>query len=187
MIVKVNKVQEDKLEFIAKHGKVKLEDMLPKVIDGFIQRFEDKHGIIDLSARKKRDPKKPNLVFRMYEHYKEFYQQALGKEYTIEKKKKVVDMRHIKTVRNKIVNSIAQELKQESLSVDDENVLAAFKFFLSKTPDWWIQNSFAPSSLATNFEKIMNQIKNPKDGRRSTKNALDDYLVELTANGNTGI
>lgn len=188
MIIKINKIQEEKLEYMARHGKYKLEDMTVKMVDGFITRFEQQHGIIDLNKKKTHEPQKPNLVYRMYEYYKEFYFTNLAKEYEVDKKKKPIEMRHMKTLRNKIVASIAHELKTDVIAVDDENVLAAFKFFLSKTPDWWIKNSFAPSSLASNFEKIMVQIKNPKtNGRGSNKNALDDYFVELTTNSTTGL
>ncbi len=183
MIVKLNKVLEAKLAYMAKHGKIEPDDMVIKVFESFIKRFEEKNGVIDLEPKTK-GPRKANLVFQMYEYYKEFYQEALGKKYEIDPKKKNIDMRHIKTVRNKIIQSISDELKVEVMSVKDEDVLGAFKFVLNKTPDWWVKNSFAPSSLASNYEKIMIQIRNPKtNGRGSNKAALDDYFVELTTNG----
>tara|TARA_R110000751_G_scaffold92475_2_gene180971 strand:- start:793 stop:1434 length:642 start_codon:yes stop_codon:yes gene_type:complete len=68
---------------------------------------------------------------------------------------------HIKKIENKIKALISQngEVPTES------DIIATFKIFFEKIPDWWKQNAFTLPTISKNFNKIYNQIKLTNNGK----------------------
>ena len=96
---------------------------------------------------------------------------------------KDIELRHMKLIQNKIVQSAANQTEQEILSVKDADIITAFDLFLQTIPEWWIKNNFTPKSIASNFEKILSQIKNDKFGKQPRRHSLEDFLGGFAAPG----
>ena len=62
------------------------------------------------------------------------------------------------------------------VAVDEDDLVNSFEYILVKMPDWWKQNSFMPSTICKNLNKILEQIKN---GKPNGKDALDNFISSL--------
>jgi hypothetical protein len=177
MILKVNGKQEKKLAIIANRSNLKPDDLYENIIKGFIDRYEQQHGKIQLTEKESKLPVSQSL---MYDIFKKHHFQNTGEEYIVEFKQRNIDIRNLKLLRDKIVSFITQNTTKEVVTIDEESAAMAFEFVITKMPDWWKANMFTPSGIYKNFEKIVQQIKN---GRQGNKASLDDYLNSFTQAG----
>jgi hypothetical protein len=170
MLVKLGKEFDEKLTQISKASGIKKDEIILKVFDGFITRYEKKKGKIILPADKE---KKPNDVWQMYEVFKKHHFINFGYEYEIEQKQQKIQLRSLKLTKEKILQLVMGQEKSQILAINEEDLLNSYEYLLVKMPDWWKINGFTPQTIYKNFEKILTQIKN---GKQSGKDALDDFI-----------
>lgn len=58
------------------------------------------------------------------------------------------------------LKQIADQIKFVSTAekISDDNLNNTFRIFLTLLPEWWKANSFSPSSISNNFNKLWNQV-----------------------------
>lgn len=171
MVIKIGSDLERKISFISEQKKIKKTELIDKVFDAFIQRYETKFGKIKPKKRDKRESDN----WRMYELYKKYYFQINGEEYNPPEKSIAIDLRHIKKTKEKIVDLIVQKETNNIVAIDEDDLVNSFEYILVKMPDWWKKNSFYPASICKNLNKILEQIKNGQN----TKDALDNFISTL--------
>ena len=182
MLIKTNREIDYRLSVIARKGKISKNEVITKVIEAFIERFEKKHGVIPERTEKK----KGSEIWDMYDLYKAKYFQIYNIEFISDPKKEKINARNLKNIRNKIVE-MAMSKAEESKSIiafDENDITMAFGLMLERMPDWWLQNSFTIPSICKNFDKILSQIEN---GKRKRKNALDDFINGFEKSGYQGV
>jgi hypothetical protein len=172
MVLKIGKDLEYKLGYIAKTKEIKKTELIDKVFQAFIKRYETKFNPIKIPKREKKDTDN----WRMYELFKQYYFKTHGKEYEVTPKNLPIDLRHIKKVKEKLVDLIVNKETENIVAVDEDDLVNSFEYILVKMPDWWKQNSFLPSSICKNLNKILEQIKN---GKQNGKDALDNFISSL--------
>ena len=171
MVINIGSDLERKISFISKNKKIKKTELIDKVFDAFISRYEDKFGKINPKKRDKRESDN----WRMYELYKKYYFNIYGEEYNPTEKSIAIDLRHIKKTKEKIVDLIVQKETDNIVAIDEDDLVNTFEYILVKMPDWWKKNSFYPASICKNLNKILEQIKNGQN----TKDALDNFISTL--------
>lgn len=175
MIVKVNKDLEHKLNVASKKHNIPKAELIKKIFQGFIGRYEQDYGEI----KEKREKKRGNIIYSMYGIFKEYYAFINNdEEYEVDTQKEKIDLRNTRLIRDKIVQEALKGTEAEVIAVEDEDILDAFRFYLEKTPNWWKKNSFTLHSLNKNFEKILKQAKN---GHDTKKEQLDIFINSLEA------
>ena len=166
MVLKIGKDLEYKLGYIAKTKEIKKTELIDKVFQAFIKRYETKFNSIKIPKREKKDTDN----WRMYELFKQYYFKTHGKEYEVTPKNLPIDLRHIKKIKEKLVDLIVNKETENIVAVDEDDLVNSFEYI------WWKQNSFLPSSICKNLNKILEQIKN---GKQNGKDALDNFISSL--------
>ena len=170
MLIKVNKVMDHKLSTISRRSKIKKDVMFQKILEGFIKRYETKNGEIKQSDAPK---KKGTAAYAMYMIFKKFFKEINDKEYVVDIKKEKIDLRNMKLLKEKIVQSVMEMDSKEIVAVDENDIVDAFEYMLIKMPVWWRRNMFTTHGIYKNFEKIIMQITHE---RGSGQSAIDDFL-----------
>jgi hypothetical protein len=171
MLIKINRHTDYKLSAIAEKSGMKKCDVIKGIVDAFINRYECRKGAIIIPDHKPQ--RRANDIWNMYLIYKMHYFNIFAIEYKVDPKKEKIDMRNLKLIKEKIMQTIIEREKEEIITIDEQGFLDAFEYLLNKMPEWWRTNSFTLSSINKNFEKILKQIEN---GRKTGKAALDDFL-----------
>jgi hypothetical protein len=169
MLVKLGKEYEEKLNYISQNSGVNKEEIIKKVFEGFINRYELKKGKIVLPVKEK----KPNDIWQMYEVFKKHYFINFGTEYELNEKQQKIQLRNLKLTKDKILQSVMSQEKAKILAINEDDLVNSYEYLLVKMPDWWKKNGFTPQTIYKNFEKILIQIQN---GKQSGKDALDDFI-----------
>lgn len=174
MIIKLNKDLEYKLEVISKKSHLSKPELMEKIVSAFVGRYELQKGVIYPRTKKRNG----TVFYPMYQLYKELFLFYKDKEYIVDKKQERIDYRHLKSIRNKIMDFVTQETSDSVVSIEDEDLLLAFRFILQKMPKWWVNNNFSLGAITKHFTVILTQIKegNHYDG---TKQRLEDFIDAL--------
>lgn len=169
MLIKVNNDLERKLEKISRKSKVPTDEMLAKILAGFVSRYENKHGPIMLTTGKKRN----KITWDMYDMYMKCYEDINQIKYITTATGQKHDFKYLKDIQKKIIDTVSSKAGNDVISINDENLLAAFEFFLVKMPQWWKENAFQLKVLNSKFDQILKAIDH---GKQRGKNALDDFI-----------
>ncbi len=172
MLIRVNNDLERKLSKISKESKVPKDEMLQKILNGFVTRYESKHGPIMLTTGKRRN----KLIWDMYEFYKACYQQIYEQPYSVTPDQERHDFKYLKDIQKKIITTVANKAGKDVISIADEDLFGAFQFFLLKMPQWWKENAFQLKVLNGKFDEIL---KNINHGKQRGKDALDDFISKF--------
>ena len=175
MLIKISKELEAKISHISKASKVNKDIIIQGIFDGFIDRYEQKKGKITPKIEKI----ETTDLWLMFTLFKKHYFEIYGQEYELDKKQTAIQLRWIKLTKEKILQAVMNESKSQIVAINEQDLVNSYEYILVKMPEWWKKNSFTPHSIYKNFEKILTQIKN---GRKSGKDALDDFIVSISGN-----
>jgi hypothetical protein len=171
MVIKIGRDLEYKISEISKKNNIKKTELIDKVFEAFFKRCENKYGKIKIPKREKKETD----TWRMYELFKAYYQNQKNIEYETTPKNLPIDLRHIKKIKEKIVDLTVKNDSENIVAIDEDDLVNSFEYILVKMPDWWRKNAFTPASICKNFNKILEQVKNGQTG----KDALDNFISSL--------
>lgn len=174
MLIQINNDLEKILARIASDKNINKDEMLEKILVDFISRYEQKNGpVLFLTGGRKRN----KLSWDMYAIYKNMYFELFQQHYTTTPTQQSQDLKYIKDIQKKILISVSNKERINVISIKDDDMIGCFHYFLAKMPDWWKHNAFNLKVLNGKFDQILKSIEH---GKQRGKNALDDFIINLS-------
>lgn len=135
-----------------------------------VEKISAKKAKVKFYPNGKRKPKKQKTLVDLKLWIKNYY---------LENEIDYVDfLKHERFVDN-IHDKMKKAIKAKDPSKCDENTVSdTVMFMFTHLPEWWKENAFTLPSINKNFTKILNQIKQSRNGRQGKKYAITDSEIE---------